>query len=327
MSRLPAHPTPYIQHGLTLIELMISMLLGLIVVTGVAGLFVSNSETNRRTGDLARIQENARASVQFIGRSMREAGGNPCGLPPGMDLIFHSADASPGNWWAGGNDFKSSFIGYAAGTGFPAKGTITMVSGSDAVITISGSAFAKAVIADSPPSGPIVVRSNEGFAKDDILFACSMDKGRGIVFKTSGVSGSGTSWSVDRASPFDGSVEHMKATDLGRLNAEGWFVGENPRGGTSLYRAFVGDNGKPEEIAQDISAMHITYLLPNANGYVTADKVDSTDWPNVVAAYIKLTITRTANNGTTIERTVGLTANLRNKFNMNGDDPDGGSTP
>jgi type IV pilus assembly protein PilW len=314
MTRLSTRPAFSIQRGMTLIELMIGMLLGLIVVGGVLGIFIANSEAHRRTDDLARIQENARVAIQLMSRSMREAGGNPCGLPPDKGLIFHSAEVPTSNWWSGGNDFRSAFVGFANGSQFPISGSVT---GSDAVITISGNAFVKTVTGDNPPDGVMHISANRGLANNDILFACSTDRGYGVVFRTTGVSGSGTNWSISRATPFNGAVAGMKATALGKINAEGWFVGNNGRGGTSLFRAFIGDNGQPEEIAPDVSAMRITYLLPNANQYVAANQIDVGDWPNIVAAYIELTLARNAANQTTLQRTVGLTVNLRNRFDWN----------
>ena len=319
MNRLPVCPALSSQRGMTFIELMIGMLLGLIVVSGVLGIFVANSETSRRTDDLSRIQENARTSVQFMGRSMREAGGNPCGLPSGAGLILHTAQASTSNWWSGGDDFTSSFIGFAGGNSFPAKGSVTMVGGSDALITVSGNSFVKTVIDDNPTTQVMLVPSREGFANGDVLFACSTDKGRGVVFGTGGITASGANWSIARATSFDGAeAKSMPATALGRINAEGWFIGQNTRGGTSLFRAFIGDKGQPEEIAPDVSAMRITYLLPNANQYVAANHLNHADWPNVIAAYIELTITRNAGNQTDIVRTVGLTVNLRNRSGWSG---------
>jgi type IV pilus assembly protein PilW len=308
---------------LTLIELMISMLLGLIVVGGVLGIFVANSETNRRTDDLARIQENARVAVQFMSRSMRETSGNPCGIPPGNELIIHTTDVPLGNWWSGGNDFTSSLRGYAGGTGFPANGGVTMVANSDAVITVSGNSFIKTVISDSPPSGPMIVSSREGLSSGDVLFACSADRGRGVVFRAGAISASGAQWQVGRgATPFEGVVANMSASALGKINAEAWFVGANVRGGTSLFRAFIGDNGQPEEIAPDVSSMTITYLLEDADDYVPVGQIGNADWQNVIASYIQLTISRRAGNNQTISRTVGLTVNLRNRFNLNVGNPD-----
>jgi len=313
MTRLSARPAPSVQRGMTLVELMIAMLLGLVIVGGVLGVFAANNETQRRTGDLARIQENARVSVQFMGRSMREAGGNPCGLPPGKGLIRHATEVLSSNWWSGGDDFRSALLGYANGSGFPANGTVTMVSNSDAVITISGNAFVKTVTADAPPGGTMRIPSSRGLANGDVLFACDTNRGRGMVFRTAGISASGTEWSVSRTTPFDGATLH--ATALGKIDAEGWFVGQNARGGTSLFRAFIG--GQPEEIAPDVSAMRITYLLPGADQYVAANLIDADDWPNVIAAYIELALSRSAGNQTTIDRTVGLTVNLRNRPDLN----------
>jgi type IV pilus assembly protein PilW len=322
MKRLFARSAPSIQHGLTLIELMIAMLLGLIVVGGVLGIFVANSETNRRTDDLARIQENARVAMQFMGRSIRETSGNPCGVPPGKGLIIHTTDVPPaGNWWSGGNDFTSSLWGYAGGTGFPANGSVPMAAGSDAAITVSGNYFAKIVISDSPPNVPMsmTVPSKEGLAANDILFACSAERGRGVVFKAGQVSASGAQWQVVRAKPFEGPVASMPASALGKIHAEGWFVGQNTRGGTSLFRTFLGDGGvvgQPEEIAPDVSSMSIIYLLPDGDDYVPADQIAAADWLNVIAAYIELTISRRAGNDQTISRTVGLTVNIRNRFDL-----------
>lgn len=310
----PTRPVLAAQQGMTLIELMISMLLGLIIVSGILGIFVATSTTHRSTGDLARIQENARVSIQLMGRSMREASGNPCGLPPDKGLILHMPGEAPVNsWWSGGHDFRFALRGYDKGNGFPANGSVALMAGSDAFIAVSGNGFSKQVLTDSSfPSGAMTISSSEGFASGNILFACDPGKGRGVVFKARSVSGSGTSWRVERTAPFtDPAV--MKVTALGKIGAEGWFVGKNARNGTSLFRAYNGDNGKPEEIATDVSGMAITYLLPNASAYVAANQIIDADWPKVIAAYIELTLTRNSAGGD-ITRTVGLTINLRNRF-------------
>jgi type IV pilus assembly protein PilW len=338
MSRHPVHSAPFIQRGMTLIELMISMLLGLIVVGGVLGIFVANSETHRRTDDLARIQENARVAVQFMSRSMREAGGNPCGIPLNKSLIVHTTAALENSWWSGGKDFTSSLRGYARGgdnlpaTGFTANGSVPMVNGSDAFITVSGNSFVKTVIGDSPPNGVMLVSSNEGFFNNDILFACSTDRGRGVVFRAGAITRVGTQqrWQIARGeTPFEGAVANMSSTALGKIHSEGWFIGRNGRQGTSLFRAFIGDGGvlrEPEEIAPDVSGMTVIYLLPGENDYLPANQIADADWLNVIAAYIELTITRRVSSTQNIERTVGLTVNFRNKFDLDagGSGEDGG---
>lgn len=62
------------QAGLTLLELMISMSLGLLLVVGIGTVYVGSNQTYRVQEDNARIQENGRYALEAIGRSLRQAG-------------------------------------------------------------------------------------------------------------------------------------------------------------------------------------------------------------------------------------------------------------
>ena len=66
------------QRGFTLIELMISMLLGLVLVAGTIQIFNSNRVTYQFTDGLARIQENARFAFDRISFQARMAGYKGC---------------------------------------------------------------------------------------------------------------------------------------------------------------------------------------------------------------------------------------------------------
>jgi type IV pilus assembly protein PilW len=62
------------QTGMTLLELMISMSLGLLLVAGIGAVYVGSNQTYRVQEDNARIQENGRYALEVIGRSLRQAG-------------------------------------------------------------------------------------------------------------------------------------------------------------------------------------------------------------------------------------------------------------
>lgn len=62
------------QKGLSLIELMIALVLGLFLVAGVIQIFLGTSQTYRLTGDIARVQENARFALDILARDIRMAG-------------------------------------------------------------------------------------------------------------------------------------------------------------------------------------------------------------------------------------------------------------
>jgi type IV pilus assembly protein PilW len=59
------------QKGLTLIEIMISLLLGVFLLGGVIGIFINTKQTYRVQDALSRLQENGRYAIEFIARDIR----------------------------------------------------------------------------------------------------------------------------------------------------------------------------------------------------------------------------------------------------------------
>ena len=66
------------QAGFSLIELMISMVLGLLVLGAAIAVFQSNQSTFNANEGQNRIQEGARAAYEMISRDIRAAGGTAC---------------------------------------------------------------------------------------------------------------------------------------------------------------------------------------------------------------------------------------------------------
>ena len=62
------------QAGLTLLELMISLSLGLLLLTGIGTIYVGSNQTYRVQEQNARIQESGRYALDVLGRSLRQAG-------------------------------------------------------------------------------------------------------------------------------------------------------------------------------------------------------------------------------------------------------------
>ena len=76
-----AHPTlagRAVQAGLTLVELMVAMALGLIVAGGVVAIFNSTSSSNRAQTQLARLQEEGRFAVTRLKQDLSMANGQYC---------------------------------------------------------------------------------------------------------------------------------------------------------------------------------------------------------------------------------------------------------
>jgi len=62
------------QQGMTLIEMMIAMGLGVFLLAGVMGIFTSSKQSYRMLENLSRMQENGRFALDFMSRDIRQAG-------------------------------------------------------------------------------------------------------------------------------------------------------------------------------------------------------------------------------------------------------------
>jgi type IV pilus assembly protein PilW len=62
------------QRGLTLVEIMVALTLGLVLIAGLLQLFVGTRQSYRTQENLSRVQENGRYALEFISRAVRIAG-------------------------------------------------------------------------------------------------------------------------------------------------------------------------------------------------------------------------------------------------------------
>lgn len=72
------------QRGVTLIELMVAMVLGLIVAGGIVTLFLSTSSSNRAQNQMARLQEEGRFAINRISADLKMAGAQYCSSTGGI---------------------------------------------------------------------------------------------------------------------------------------------------------------------------------------------------------------------------------------------------
>jgi type IV pilus assembly protein PilW len=82
------------QQGLTLVELLIAMLLGVIILAGVIQIFLSTQKSFRLQENLSRVQENGRFAIQFLSRDLRMAGYSGCA---NLNQIEPAIQADPKN--------------------------------------------------------------------------------------------------------------------------------------------------------------------------------------------------------------------------------------
>ncbi len=319
--------------GFSLVELMVALVLGLIIVGGVISIFLSNQQAARANEGLARLQENARVAFELMARDVRQAGGNLCGATVTANVLNNAA----ATWWADwdggvirGYDETQDTVGivpFGLGVG-------QRVAGTHAVAVLSGGMFNGFVVTGHNPTTHVFSLNtpNHDLAAGDVVMVC--DGASAAIAQLSAVS----------SAPI-GSLTHAQAgtlnttTDLGfplgspktfqpggmvsRYTANFWYVGHNPRGGTSLYR--MNRTGVPEEVAESVTGMQAQFLLRNqtsgnlGNDWVTASAVAA--WDNaaadlVVAVRLTLDLETTNRVGTDqqpLRRQLFHVVNLRNR--------------
>jgi type IV pilus assembly protein PilW len=77
MTSLTRQHRPFVlrrQQGVTLIELMVSMLISLIILGAVSVILMGSGAMRRTDDELSRIQENGRYALELMGRAIRQAG-------------------------------------------------------------------------------------------------------------------------------------------------------------------------------------------------------------------------------------------------------------
>lgn len=353
--------------GFSLIELMVAMLLGFLVVAAAGGVFLSNKRVYASSETIGRIQENTRVAFELMSRDVREAGGNPCGsanvpvnILEGTNDIYWDRFGEGLTGYDGGDTLPITATGTA---------TAERVAGTDAIEVHSALDGGVRVIEHDGPSANLQVSSVDGFVDGDILLVCNISQSfifqvTGFSAAGGGVSiqhnaGGGTSLNCSQTfQVFDGDADTdcspgassavdycftevaagNPQCDFGSLSpayvvrpgSVQWYVGNNARGGTSLYRAVVVNRtgtATPnvvlarDEIAEGVQDLTLTYLEQGENVYSNAAGV--ADWGRVVAARIELVMTGAdgalaggeieGTDGAVLSRTVAHVVSLRNR--------------
>lgn len=180
IQRRPIHHSR--QRGMTLIELMVALVLGLLVIGAAGMIFLSNSQAYNTTETLGRIQENGRVAFELMARDLREAGATACGKdlpvantlnnPTGSDL-YEWGDGLRG--YGGTQPASLAPFGDAPGR---------RVSGTEAVELRSGGGGGVTVTKHNPASAVIHVNTaDHGFEEGDVLIVC--DYSQASIFEMS----------------------------------------------------------------------------------------------------------------------------------------------
>lgn len=340
------------QTGVSLVEVMVALALGLFVSAGALSLMLGNRQANRTTEALARVQESTRVAFDLMSRDLRSIGINACsGGVRVMNVLNNPTDpTAPGyRWWAdwsgglrGFDDTAASTaatIGTAAQQRVAATDMLEMMRGAQTTIPVRAHDAASAVMTLEKPND-----QPHGYRVGDLVAVC--DYVDTAIFQVTAIdtaansithaSTSGTPGNCSAALGFRSSC----AASVSRVFTPGstvmkfepvaWYVGNNGRSGPansplSLFRVSVQSDGAgmatavPEEIVEGVTGMQLQYMYvdPATGAGTYRNAVDVPDWRRVTGVQIVLTIqspeSGVAEGNARIQRQLTHVVNFRNR--------------
>ncbi len=292
------------QAGIGLIELMISITLGLFLISGAVGVFISSKSTQGFNTELSWIQDNARFTMATLTRDIRMAGYFGCSSSQNITNTLNSGsewylDFNIGvEGWDGSESFPTGFpsaYNSNAASGFPDSDLITIRSASETELRIDtspgGGGAANLQLFDDHPfaDGDILVASDCN--QTSIFQATGMPGGANshvIVHNTgagspgncvSELGGGGCSGPAPAApSPFDSD----NGATVSQIQSHGYFVDLADDGSPALFRrdmcASSGDAAlRNVELVQGVENMQVVYGHDSNDDDYADHYIDATD--------------------------------------------------
>lgn len=296
------------ERGFTLVELMISMLLGLVVIGGAMGVILANRQSYRTNEGLSQVQESARTAFELLSRDVRQAGVTGCNNNGRVANVVQSVGPTP--WWQtwfGIRGFDGTQPDGAIGFGTDATTRSNRVRDTDSMHVQGIEGTGLSVVDHQPTSAIFRINTpTTAIAEDDILMVCDFD--HAAIFKVTNYNSANVTVVHDSRqseSPYNcskglgyptecttngNSHEFGPNSQIARMSAVAWYIGDNGRaneGGRSLYRLRMGV-ANPEEIVAGVTDMQVRYREAGRSDFLEAAAVGI--WANVNAVIITLTL-------------------------------------
>ncbi|WP_062268572.1 PilW family protein [Endozoicomonas arenosclerae] len=301
------------QAGLSLVEMMVAMLLGLILIAGIGHLFLSANRTYMLQDELSRIQENARFAIDLIARDIRMAASTGC--PFSSELANAVYSATDDRVWMA--HFDKGILGIPLVN----KSRIdTNAISESIVIHRIDQENSFTVASHNTGTARMTLSAPHGFNQGDLLAAVRSDCQGVSVFKA-GANTTGSTVSHESASSgtlynctsqlggtyncltsgADAKVENHTGSQIYPLSSVAYYLRES-NGVPNLYRRFSGEMSSgainsAEALLEGVEGLNLLYGYDSdadgiANQYRTAADIGlfSMEWRNVTSVRMELLV-------------------------------------
>lgn len=303
--------------GLSLIELMIALVLGLILTLGATQIYLSTSQSFRLTDGVAHAQETVRFATAMLQKDIRSAGGLAC-LQDTSDVDVKlngdtviPLDQGVMGWEAAGSGAGDSLTlstslpadasDWSEGSGdgvFPDELKGEVVQDTD-VLIINAVQTAPVSVSGSS-TGSISLDSESGIPQGRLVLAVNDNCSGGELFQKANqgtalsitIAGTGFDPGNKPSSGFD--LNYSTDARVSEFSTKAFYIGIGTSGEPSLMMQRLGSEPEaPQELVEGVESMQVLYgvstgVIRQVDQYVTADNV--TDWSAVMSVRLSFVV-------------------------------------
>jgi type IV pilus assembly protein PilW len=281
------------QHGLSLIELMVAIMLGAFLTVGVVNVFLSTKRSSTVENALARVQENGRLAVQLISADLHKAHYSGCNSVGGVvDIIALNAS------FEGVRGYEKSTAGVWAPD--PANPTLNAFktaarSGSDAINVQMADSLGRGMLAadvtSSDNEATLTGNPDCDIKKDDLLILSSCVTAH-MLRVTNDVTCSNPASDLtvefdttgNLSLPIVPGYRYGDSSEIMKYESVSWYVADTGRDqyGEDVYALYRSVGGVAEEMVEGVEYLKIEFgqKIGSAMRYVKSTDADL-DWDEV----------------------------------------------
>ncbi|HCS62995.1 MAG TPA: hypothetical protein DIW64_02315 [Cellvibrio sp.] len=299
------------QVGLSLVELMIAIALGLVLMTGVVQVFLSSKTVFSTQQAMSRIQETGRLAVEFLSRDIRMAAYYGCYRPePDVPAaMLQDGGMVIENLYG---NFAEGVRGYSSVESLPngvddVGTTIKPLVGKTANVLVLRTANEVGLPLANPndANGVFAYSPDPIDAKGCIAGMCDgaavvvSDCFKARVFRIAQAPTliGADIYNLRHNNNWGGGIiptQNFTSGEVSAMNSVVYFLAEGPTGIPSLWQKTNDETAL--ELLEGVEHMRVSYAIKDNSEYRLADALIAADWPLVESVRIELVVRSLENN-------------------------------
>lgn len=308
----------FLASGYTLVELLVSMFLGMFLLVGAYQVSLTNKQANRLQKTLQQTQKNGRFAIDNLSYAIKTAGysGFYGNLSSGVENLLNTPTNE--KW-----DISISTSGF---NNVSSSDTIAGITGfipnTDVLLLKGMNSNSVPVVSNADPS-TLVAATNGAFSAGDVVVVS--DVNQASVFQVNTVSSAATTSTLSLVA--GGSAPGNSAllsnsfnseAEIGKYDVQLFYIKNGRNGTPSLFKTALMSTGgvlqlQEIELASDIVDMQISYGIDNNNDQILDEYKDAstvTDWNQLISINVALLASSNEDNIVTEANSFSFDANL-----------------